>query len=123
MSSLLDGISVGSLTPKRKSKVSFGSLESSYLGSNLFVGQKRIETEETNPNLFQVDKTPISKNLTKKVTQKFSMWSDNFETNLGWLFCFRLPLKSLGSGLSPEKLTQKSWAVLQKFNSCMIKTL
>ena len=73
MSSLLDGISVGSLTPKRKSKVSFGSLESSYLGSNLFVGQKRIETEETNPNLFQVDKTPISKNLTKKVTQKFSM--------------------------------------------------
>ena len=65
MSSLLDGISVGSLTPRRKSKVSFGSLESSYLGSNLFVRQKRIET----PN----HKTPISKKLTKKVTNKFSM--------------------------------------------------
>ena len=72
MSSLLDGISVGSLTPRRKSKVSFGSLESSYLGSNLFVRQKRIETEKTDPNLFQVH-TPISKKLTKKVTNKFSM--------------------------------------------------
>ena len=78
MSSLLDGISVGSLTPRRKSKVSFGSFESSHLGSNLFVRQKRIETEKTNPNLFQVHKTPIK--LTKKVTKKFSMWSDNFET-------------------------------------------
>ena len=80
MSSLLDGISVDSPTPRRKSKVSFGSFESSYLGSSLFVGQKRIETEKTDPNLFQVHKTPISKKLTKKVTKKFSMWSDNFET-------------------------------------------
>ena len=72
MSSLLDGISVGSLTPRRKSKVSFGSLESSYLGSNSFVRQKIIETEKTDPNIFQVH-TPISKKLTKKVTNKFSM--------------------------------------------------
>ena len=88
MSSLLDGISVGSLTPRRKSKVSFGSLESSYLGSSLFVGQKRIETEKVDPNLFQVHKTPISKNLTEKVTNNFSMWSDDFETNLGQIFLF-----------------------------------
>ena len=88
MSSLLDGISVGSLTPRRKSKVSFGSLESSYLGSNLFVRQKRIETEKADPNLFQVHKAPIFKKLTKKVTTKFSMWSDDFETNLGWIFLF-----------------------------------
>ena len=73
MSSLLDGISVDSLTTRRKSKVSFGSFESSNLGSSLFVGQKRIETEKTDPNLFQVHKTPISKKLTKKVTKKFSM--------------------------------------------------
>ena len=73
MSSLLDGISVGSLTPRKKSSVSFRSLESNYLGSNLFVRQKRIETEKPDTNLFQVHKTPISKKLTKKVTNKFSM--------------------------------------------------
>ena len=73
MSSLLDGISVGSLTPRRKSKVSFDSLESSYLGSNLFIGQKRIETEKTDPNPFQDHNTPISKKLSKNVTNKFSM--------------------------------------------------
>ena len=71
MSSLLEGIFVGSLAPRRKSKVAFGSLESSS-GSNLFVGQKRIETEKTDPNLFRVHKTPISKKLTKKDTNKFS---------------------------------------------------
>ena len=73
MGSLFESIFDGSLTPRRKSKVSFGSLETSYLGSNLFVGQKRIETEKTDPNLFQVHKTPISKKLTKKDTNKFSM--------------------------------------------------
>ena len=73
MGSLLESIFVGSLTPRRKSKVAFGSLESSSLGSNLFLGQKRIETEKTDPNLFQVHKTPISKKLTEKVTNNFSM--------------------------------------------------
>ena len=80
MSSLLEGTSVGSLTPRRGSRVSIGSLESSSLGSNLFVGQKSIETEKTDPNRLKVPKTP--RKLTKKITKKFSMWSDNFETNL-----------------------------------------
>ena len=73
MSSLLEGIFVGSLAPRRKSKVAFGSLESSSLGSNLFVGQKRIETEKTDTNFLQVPKTFIPKKLTKKTTKKFSM--------------------------------------------------
>ena len=82
MSSLLEHIYVGSLTPRRKSRVEIGSLESSSLGSNLFVGQKRIETEKTDPNCLKVPKTLIPRKLTKKITKKFSMWSDNFETNL-----------------------------------------
>ena len=73
MGSLSRSIFVGSLTPRRKSKVAVSSLESSSLGSNLFVRQKRIETEKADPNLFQAHKTPISKKLTKKVTTKFSM--------------------------------------------------
>ena len=73
MSSLLDGISLDSLTPRRKSKVSFGSFESSYLGSNLFVGQKRIESEKTDPNRCKVPKTLIPAKLNKKITKKFSM--------------------------------------------------
>ena len=73
MSSLLEGIFVGSLAPRRKSKVAFGSLESSSLGSNLFVGQKRIETEKTDPNRCKVPKTLIPKKLTKKITKKISM--------------------------------------------------
>ena len=72
MSSLLEGTSVGSLTPRRGSRVSIGSLESCPLGSNLSVGQKRIEKEKTDPNSIQVPKTLIPK--------KFSMWSDNFKT-------------------------------------------
>ena len=72
MSSLLEHISVGSLTPRRGSRVPIDSLESSSLGSNLFVGQKRIETEKTDTNFLQVS----------KITKKFSMWSDNFKTNL-----------------------------------------
>ena len=72
MSSLLD-VSVGSLTPRRKSRVAFGSLENSFLGSNLSVGQKRIEFEKTDPNLIEVPKTLIiPKKLTKKITKKFS---------------------------------------------------
>ena len=63
MSSLLEHISVGSLTPRRGSRVPIDSLESSSLGSNLFVGQKRIETEKTDTNFLQVS----------KITKKFSM--------------------------------------------------
>ena len=73
MGSLLEGIFVGSLTPRRKSKVAFGSLESSSLGSNLFVRQKRIETEKTDPNRLKGPKTLIPRKLTKKITKKFSM--------------------------------------------------
>ena len=73
MSSLLDGVSVGSLTPRRKSKVAIGSLESSSLGSNLFVRQKRIETEKIDPNRCKVPKTLIPQKLNKKITKKFSM--------------------------------------------------
>ena len=69
MTSLLE-VSVGSLTPRRKSRVAFGSLESSSLGSNLFFGQKGINTEKTDPNLLQVHKTRIPKKLTKKITKK-----------------------------------------------------
>ena len=83
MSSLLERISVGSLTPRRESRVASGSLESSSLGSNLFVGQKIIETEKTDPNSIQVPKNLIPKKLTKKIIKKFSMWSDKFKTNLG----------------------------------------
>ena len=71
MSSLLD-VSVGSLTPRRKSRVAFGSLENSFLGSNLSVGQKRIEFEKTDPNLIEVPKILIPKKLSKKITKKFS---------------------------------------------------
>ena len=70
MSSLLE-VSVGSLTPRRNSRVVFGSLESSSLGSNLFFGQKRSEPEKSDPNFLQVHKTLIPKKLTKKVTKKF----------------------------------------------------
>ena len=73
MGSLLESIFVGSLTPRRKSKVAFGSLESSSLGSNLFVGQKRIESEKTDPNRCKVPKTLNPKNLNKKIAKKFSM--------------------------------------------------
>ena len=73
MGSLLESIFVGSLTPRRKSKVAFGSLESSSLGSNLFLGQKRIETETTDLNRCKVPKTLISQKLNKKITKKFSM--------------------------------------------------
>ena len=73
MGSLFESIFDGSLTPRRKSKVAFGSLESSSLGSNLFVGQKRIETEKADPNHCNVPKTLIPKKLTKKNTKKFSM--------------------------------------------------
>ena len=72
MGSLFESIFDGSLTPRRKSKVAFGSLESSS-GSNLFVGQKRIETEKTDPNRLKVPKTLIPRKLTKKITKKFSM--------------------------------------------------
>ena len=73
MGSLLESIFVGSLTPRRKSKVAFGSLESSSLGSNLFVGQKRIETEKIDPNRCKVPKTLTPQKLNKKITKKFSM--------------------------------------------------
>ena len=73
MGSLLEGIFVGSLTPRRKSKVAFGSLESSSLGSNLFVRQKRIETERTDSNRCKVPKTLIPQKLNKKIAKKFSM--------------------------------------------------
>ena len=72
MSSLLEHIYVGSLTPRRQSRVETGSLKSSSLGSNLFVGQKRIETEKTDTNFLQVPKTLIPKKLTKKIPKKLT---------------------------------------------------
>ena len=74
MSSLLE-VSVGSVTPRRKSRVAFGSLESSSLGSNLFFEQKGIKTEKSDPNPLQVHKTLIPKKLTKKITKKLGKFS------------------------------------------------
>ena len=74
MSSLLE-VSVGSLTPRRKSRVGFGSLESSSLGSNLFFGQVRTEPEKTDPNLLQVHTTLIAKKVTKKIPKKLGKFS------------------------------------------------